>query len=131
MFFISIRRGYEVYKQVCSACHSMKHTYYRHLVGVSHTEDEAKAEAADIMVTDGPNDEGNMYQRSGKLADTFPAPYPNDEAAKAANNGALPPDLSLIAFARKAGAVSHFVDNVSKFFFLNLFSIFRTIYMHF
>ena len=117
MFFISIRRGYEVYKQVCSACHSMKHTYYRHLVGVSHTEDEAKAEAADIMVTDGPNDEGNMYQRSGKLADTFPAPYPNDEAAKAANNGALPPDLSLIAFARKAGAVSHFVDNVSRFFF--------------
>lgn len=95
----------------------MKHTYYRQLVGVSHTEDEAKIEAADIMVTDGPNDEGNMYQRSGKLADTFPAPYPNDEAAKAANNGALPPDLSLIAFARKAGAVSHFIDNVSRLSF--------------
>lgn len=100
----SVRRGYEVYKQVCSACHSMKYTYYRHLVGVSHTEDEAKAEAAEIMVTDGPNDEGNMYQRPGKLSDTLPNPYPNDEAAKLANNGALPPDLSLMAFARKNGA---------------------------
>lgn len=99
----SIRRGYEVYKQVCSACHSMRHTYYRHLVGISHTEDEAKAEAAESMVTDGPNDEGNMYQRPGKLSDTFPSPYPNDESAKVANNGALPPDLSLIAFARKGG----------------------------
>lgn len=100
----SIRRGYEVYKQVCSACHSMNYTYYRHLVGVSHTEEEAKQEASEIMVTDGPNDEGNMYQRSGKLSDTFPRPYPNDEAAKAANGGALPPDLSLIAFARNNGA---------------------------
>lgn len=99
----SVRRGYEVYKQVCAACHSMKYTYYRHLVGVSHTEEEAKAEAAEIMVTDGPNDEGNMYQRPGKLSDTFPSPYPNDEAAKLANNGALPPDLSLIAFARNNG----------------------------
>jgi ubiquinol-cytochrome c reductase cytochrome c1 subunit len=99
----SVRRGYEVYKQVCAACHSMKYTYYRHLVGVSHTEDEAKAEAAEAMVTDGPNDEGNMFQRTGKLSDHFPSPYPNDEAAKVANNGALPPDLSLIAFARKGG----------------------------
>lgn len=100
----SIRRGYEVYKQVCAACHSMNHTYYRHLVNVSHTEDEAKAEAAETQVTDGPNEEGNMFQRPGKLSDRFPSPYPNDEAAKAANNGALPPDLSLIAFARKGGA---------------------------
>jgi len=99
----SIRRGYEVYKQVCSACHSMRFTYYRHLVGVSHTEAEAKAEAAEIMVTDGPNDEGNMFQRPGKLSDNFPAPWPNDEAAKIANNGALPPDLSLMAMARKNG----------------------------
>ena len=104
--FSSVRRGYEVYKQVCAACHSMKYTYYRHLVGVSHTEEEAKAEAAEIMVTDGPNEEGNMYQRPGKLSDTFPSPYPNDEAAKLANNGALPPDLSLIAFARNNGTVN-------------------------
>lgn len=100
----SVRRGYEVYKQVCAACHSMRFTYYRHLVDVSHTEEEAKAEAAESQVTDGPNEEGNMFQRPGKLSDTFPAPYPNDEAAKAANNGALPPDLSLIAFARNNGA---------------------------
>jgi ubiquinol-cytochrome c reductase cytochrome c1 subunit len=83
----------------------MKFTYYRHLVGVSHTEDEAKAEAADIQVSDGPNDEGNMYLRPGKLSDRFPSPYPNDEAAKAANNGAIPPDLSLITMARNGGAV--------------------------
>lgn len=99
----SVRRGYEVYKQVCAACHSLKYTYYRHLVGVSHTEEEAKAEAAESQVTDGPNEEGSMYQRPGKLSDPFPNPYPNDEAAKAANNGALPPDLSLITFARNGG----------------------------
>jgi len=100
----SIRRGYEVYKQVCAACHSMKYTYYRHLVDVSHTEEEAKAEALESEHTDGPNDEGNMYTRPGKLSDPFPSPYPNDEAAKTANNGALPPDLSLISFARNGGA---------------------------
>lgn len=100
----SVRRGYEVYKQVCSACHSMRFTYYRHLVGVSHTEEEAKAEAAETMVKDGPDDEGNYFDRPGKLSDPFPAPYANDEAAKAANNGALPPDLSLIAFARGRGS---------------------------
>lgn len=84
----------------------MKYTYYRHLVGVSHTEAEAKTEASEIMVADGPNEEGNMYQRPGKLSDNFPNPYPNEEAAKMANNGAIPPDLSLIAFARKNGTVS-------------------------
>jgi ubiquinol-cytochrome c reductase cytochrome c1 subunit len=100
----SVRRGYEVYKQVCAACHSMKYTSYRHLVGVSHTEDEAKAEAAEAQIPDGPNEQGDMFTRPGKLSDTFPNPYRNDEEAKAANNGALPPDLSLMAFARKGGA---------------------------
>lgn len=100
----SIRRGYEVYKQVCSACHSLRFTYYRHLVGVSHTEEEAKAEAAEIMVRDGPNEQGDMFERPGKLSDPFPSPYENDEKAKQANNGALPPDLSLITFARNGGA---------------------------
>lgn len=99
----SIRRGYEVYKQVCAACHSMKYTHYRQLVNVSHTEEEAKAEAAEAEYKDGPNDAGEMYTRSGKLSDPFPSPYPNDEAAKSANNGALPPDLSLIALARNGG----------------------------
>jgi len=100
----SIRRGYEVYKQVCAACHSMKYLHYRNLVGVSHTEAEAKAEAAEVMVRDGPDEEGNMFERPGKLADQFPAPYVNDEAARAANNGALPPDLSYITLARHGGA---------------------------
>ncbi len=104
-FSFSIRRGYEVYKQVCAACHSMKYTHYRQLVNVSHTEEEAKTEAAEAEYKDGPNDAGEMYTRSGKLSDPFPSPYPNDEAAKSANNGALPPDLSLIALARNGGIV--------------------------
>jgi len=99
----SIRRGYEVYKQVCSACHSMRFIAYRNLVGVSHTEAEAKAQAEEIMVTDGPNEEGNFFQRPGKLSDYFPSPYANDEAARAANNGAMPPDLSYITAARHGG----------------------------
>lgn len=99
----SIRRGYAVYKQVCAACHSMDYMYYRNLVDVCFTEDEAKAEAEECQVTDGPDDEGNMFQRPGKLSDRFPQPYANDEAAKAANNGALPPDLSFIVNARHGG----------------------------
>ncbi|CAH1778783.1 unnamed protein product [Owenia fusiformis] len=96
----SIRRGYEVYKQVCSACHSLNYINYRNLVGISHTEDEAKAEAQEALVTDGPNEAGEMFQRPGKLSDPMPNPYPNEEAARAANNGAYPPDLSFITSAR-------------------------------
>lgn len=99
----SVRRGYEVYKQVCSACHSMKYIAYRNLIGVTHTEAEAKAEAEGIMVRDGPDDNGNYYDRPGKLSDYFPSPYPNEEAARAANNGAYPPDLSYIVSGRKGG----------------------------
>jgi len=99
----SIRRGYEVYKQVCSACHSMQYMCYRNLVGVSHTESEAKAEAEEVMVTDGPNELGEMFQRPGKLSDRFPKPYANEEAARAANNGAYPPDLTYITSARHGG----------------------------
>merc|ERR1712226_1418049 len=90
----SIRRGYQVYKQVCAACHSMDYVCYRHLVGVVMTEAEAK-------VVDGPNEEGNMFERPGKLADAFPRPYQNREAAMAANNGAEPPDLSFVVRARE------------------------------
>lgn len=96
----SVRRGYEVYKQVCAACHSMNHTCFRHLVGVSHTEEQAKALAAEATYMDGPGETGEMFERPGKLSDPFPAPYKNDEEAKTANNGALPPDLSLMALAR-------------------------------
>jgi len=96
----SVRRGYEVYKQVCAACHSMNHTCFRHLVNVSHTEEEAKNLASEANYMDGPAEDGSMFERPGKLSDPFPAPYKNDEEAKMANNGALPPDLSLMALAR-------------------------------
>lgn len=99
----SIRRGYEVYKQVCAACHSMNYIAYRNLVGVSHSEAEAKAEAAETEVQDGPDESGAMFLRPGKLSDYFPNPYPNEEAARAANNGAFPPDLSFITSARHGG----------------------------
>ena len=99
----SIRRGWEVYKQVCAACHSLQYLHYRQMVGVFLTEEEAKAEAAEIMVEDGPDETGKMFMRPGKLADHVPNPYPNQEAARAANNGAYPPDLSLICIAREGG----------------------------
>ena len=106
----SIRRGYQVYKQVCSACHSMRFLAFRNLVDIAYSEDEAKEIAAEVMVNsliffisvfslnfptfqvvDGPNDAGEMFERPGKLSDYFPKPYPNDEASAAANNGAIPP----------------------------------------
>jgi len=99
----SVRRGYQVYKQVCQACHSMQYIAYRNLIGVSHTEEEARALAEEVQVVDGPDDDGNMFERPGKLSDYFPNPYANEEAARAANNGAYPPDLSYIVSARKGG----------------------------
>jgi len=99
----SIRRGYEVYKQVCAACHSMEYVCYRNLVNVIMTEEEAKAEAEEAEIEDGPNDEGEMFLRPGKLSDHFPSPYANEQKARLANNGALPPDLSYIVLARHGG----------------------------
>lgn len=99
----SIRRGYQVYKQVCAACHSMRYLAYRNLVGVSHTEIEAKAEAEESQAMDGPDESGEMFMRPGKLSDYFPRPFANDAAAAAANNGAIPPDLSFITLARHGG----------------------------
>lgn len=92
-----------MYKQVCSACHSLQYLAYRDLVGVTHTEEQAKAEAEEAQVTDGPDDTGNYYQRPGKLSDYIPGPYANEEAARAANNGAFPPDLTYITSARHGG----------------------------
>jgi ubiquinol-cytochrome c reductase cytochrome c1 subunit len=81
----------------------MNFMYYRNLVGTIMTEEEAKAEAEEVQVLDGPDENGAMFERPGKLSDKFPKPYPNEEAAKAANNGALPPDLSFITSARHGG----------------------------
>ncbi|CAF0790835.1 unnamed protein product [Rotaria sp. Silwood1] len=99
----SVRRGFEVYKQVCAACHSLRFVAYRHLIGVTHTEEEAKTIASQDQIQDGPDEQGNMFTRPGKLTDRLPSPYPNDNAAKAANAGALPPDLSLITLGREDG----------------------------
>jgi len=98
-----MQRGFQVYKEVCSACHPVKHLYYRDLEELGYTEDQVKGIAAQTQVTDGPNDQGEMFQRPARPSDRIPGPFPNDQAARAANNGALPPDLSLIAKAREGG----------------------------
>ena len=98
-----LQRGYKVYKEVCSTCHSMNLLHYRNLAdvgGPGFTPAQALAVAADTKVQDGPNDSGDMFERPGRLADPFPKPFPNENAARAANGGAAPPDLSLIAKAR-------------------------------
>jgi len=101
--YASIRRGFQVYKQVCATCHSLKYIAFRNLVGVTHTETQAKKIAEGYEVTDGPDDTGEMFQRPGKLSDYLPGPYRNEAEARSANNGALPPDLSLIVKARPHG----------------------------
>jgi ubiquinol-cytochrome c reductase cytochrome c1 subunit len=92
-----------VYKDVCAACHSMHLLAYRNLQDIGLSELETKALAAQIMVQDGPNDEGEMFERAGLPSDRFKSPYPNEKAARAANGGAYPPDLSLLAKARVGG----------------------------
>ena len=103
----SLQRGYQVYTEVCAACHSMQYLSYRNLAepgGPEFTEDEAKFIAASFEVLDGPNNDGEMFTRPAKLSDKFVMPYDNLEAAKAANGGAYPPDMSVLAKARKGGA---------------------------
>ena len=99
----SLQRGFQVYKEVCSACHPVTHLSFRDLTQIGYTEDQVKAIAAGYQITDGPNDEGQMFQRPGRPSDPIPGPFPNDQAARAANNGALPPDQSLIVKARPGG----------------------------
>lgn len=92
-----------MYKEVCAACHAMSLVTYRDLIGVAYTEAEVKALASEIEVEDGPNDAGEMFMRPGKPSDHLQAPYANEQAARAANGGAYPPDLSLICKVRKNG----------------------------
>jgi ubiquinol-cytochrome c reductase cytochrome c1 subunit len=103
----SLQRGYQVYKEVCSSCHSMKYLSYRNLGqkgGPEFSLEEVKAIAASYEVEDGPNSDGEMYERPGRPSDHFVNPYPNDNAAIAANGGAYPPDMSVLAKARTGGA---------------------------
>ena len=103
----SLQRGYQVYQEVCSGCHSVQHLSYRNLSekgGPEFSIEEAKAIAAQFEVEDGPNSDGEMFMRSGRLSDKFVKPYPNVEASTAANGGAYPPDMSVLAKARAGGA---------------------------
>ena len=103
----ALQRGYQVYTEVCASCHSMKYVSYRNLSeegGPEFSEEQAKAIAASFEVTDGPNADGEMFTRPGKLSDKFVMPYQNVKAAQAANGGAYPPDMSVLIKARGDGA---------------------------
>ena len=103
----ALQRGYQVYTEVCSSCHSMNLLSYRNLGekgGPEFSLEQVKAIAANFEVTDGPNSEGEMFTRPGRPSDKFVSPYPNIQAAIAANGGAYPPDMSVLVKARKGGA---------------------------
>ena len=102
----SLQRGYQVYTEVCASCHSMKYLSYRNLSekgGPEFSQEVTKAIAASFEVTDGPNADGEMFVRPGKLSDKFVMPYENEKAAQAANGGAYPPDMSVLVKARGGG----------------------------
>ena len=103
----SLQRGYQVYAEVCASCHSMKYLSYRNLNepgGPEFSIEQAKAIASQFELTDGPNDDGEMFTRTAKLSDKFVSPYANNKEAKALNGGAYPPDMSVLVKARKGGA---------------------------
>ena len=103
----SLQRGYQVYNEVCSSCHSVKYLSYRNLMekgGPEFSEEEAKAIASNFEVVDGPDSTGEMFTRSARLSDKSVMPYANEEEAKSANGGAYPPDMSVLVKARTGGA---------------------------
>ena len=103
----SLQRGYQVYAEVCAACHSMKYLSYRNLSeagGPEFSVEQAKIIASQFELTDGPNSDGEMFTRVARLSDNFVGPYENIQAATAANGGAYPPDMSVLVKARKGGA---------------------------
>jgi ubiquinol-cytochrome c reductase cytochrome c1 subunit len=115
-----LQRGFKVYREVCSNCHGLKLLAFRNLAdpgGPDFTEAQAATIASGFQVTDGPNDKGEMFQRPGKIADRFPPPFPNDQAARAALGGGLPPDMSVLAKARgyEAGFPWFIVDAFTQY----------------
>lgn len=98
------QQGFQVYTEVCSACHSLDLIAYRNLGELGYSPEEVAAIASQHVVTDGPDDNGEMFQRPGSPTDRFVSPFPNEQAARAGNNGALPPDLSVIVQARTGGS---------------------------
>ena len=99
----ALQRSFQVYQEVCAGCHGLEYIAFRNLTELGLNEDQVKAIAAEYEVEDGPDDEGEMFTRPAILSDILPSPFANDNAARASNNGALPPDLSLIAKARTGG----------------------------
>jgi ubiquinol-cytochrome c reductase cytochrome b/c1 subunit len=94
-----LQRGLKVYREVCAVCHGMKYVAFRNLVDLGYSEAQVKAIAAEYKIQDGPNDQGDMFEREGRPADYFPTPWPNENAARARYNG-VPPDFSVLAKAR-------------------------------
>lgn len=99
----ALKRGFQIYSEVCVSCHSLSFVAYRNLQEIGFTEEEVKEIAAEYEVQDGPDDDGEMYMRPARPSDRFVAPFANEKAARANNNGAFPPDLSLMVKARKGG----------------------------
>ena len=99
----SAQRGFQVYREICASCHALSYMSFRTLADIGYDEDQIKAIAAEYSVVDGPDDDGEMFEREGRPSDYVPSPYPNDNAARASNGGAYPPDLSLITKARVNG----------------------------
>lgn len=99
----AVQRGLQVYKEVCSACHALKYVAYRNLEEIGYTPEQVKSFAAEYTVMDGPNDDGEMFERPARPSDRFRSPFANDKAARAANGGALPPDMSLMIKSRPHG----------------------------
>jgi ubiquinol-cytochrome c reductase cytochrome b/c1 subunit len=122
----ALQRGFQVYKEVCSACHGLDHISFRNLAdegGPGFSVAQAKAIAAGYKIPADPNDKGEIFDdknqrltRAGTTADYFPAPFPNEEAARANNGGNLPPDLSIVEKAREGGA--HYVYSILTGFHL-------------
>ena len=109
----SLQRGYQVYNEVCASCHSMQYLSYRNLGepgGPEFSEEEVKAIAAGFEVTDGPNAQGEMFTRPGRPSDKFVSPYPNVNAAAAANGGAYPPDMSVLVKKLEKGEQTIFIQ---------------------
>jgi ubiquinol-cytochrome c reductase cytochrome b/c1 subunit len=94
-----LQRGFKVYKEVCAVCHGMKYVAFRNLDALGYSEGQIKAIASEYKIPDGPNDQGDMFERAGRPADYFPTPWPNENAARARYNG-VPPDFSVLAKAR-------------------------------
>ena len=99
----AVQRGFKVYREVCSGCHSMSLLYYRDLIDIGFSDEEVKAIAAEYTVIDGPNEEGEMFERPAKPSDRFVLPFSNQQEARISNNGSYPPDLSVITKAKKHG----------------------------